>query len=355
MIKILIVDDSKAEAQLLKHLLESESDICVVECAKDGAEAVEMAGRLSPDLITMDLEMPIMDGHTATRLIMSQFPTPIVVISSKLNETSRDMTYLALEAGAVSVLAKPLNMHASANFEKFRLQLIDTVRSMSEIKVIKRRFRQSISDEKILINKSITHTPGSFEIVAIGTSIGGPQVLKNILSRFSSDFPVPIVVVQHMTQGFMTGFTHWLNTNLALHVKNVENNELLKKGSVYFAPDDFHFTVERTHKGLIAKLIQSEPVAGFCPSITVLLQSIAKTCQKKGIGILLTGMGSDGAQGLLELKKVGGHTLIQDKKSCVVFGMACVAESLGAVDKVIEINQMADYILKMTYPALGKS
>jgi len=348
MIKILIVDDSKVEAELIKHMLASEPNMTIVGYAKDGEEAIEMTARLSPDLITMDLEMPVMDGHTATRIIMSQFPTPIVVISSKLNEAKKNMTYLALEAGAVSVLAKPINMRSKENYEEFRKQLIDTVHSMAEIKVIKRRFATPHQQEQKFNSPTVNHPPGSFEIVAIGTSVGGPQVLRNIFSDLSETFPVPIVVVQHMTHGFMTGFTQWLNMNCPLKVKNVEHNELLQNGVIYFAPDYLHFTIEHSHKGLVAKLIQADPVAGFCPSITVLLQSIAKTCQKKAIGILLTGMGRDGAEGLLALKKAGGHTLVQDPKSCVVFGMGKIAESLGAVDKVVEINQMANYITKMT-------
>lgn len=353
MIKILIVDDSKTETQLLKHFLEAEADMEVIACAKNGAEALEMTARYSPDLITMDLEMPIMDGHTATRLIMSQFPKPIVVISSKLNDAAKDMTYLALDAGAVSVLAKP-----SANdknvLEKFRIQLVDTVRSMAEIKVIKRRFNKKTQHENIVLHKT-THKPGNFEIIAIGASIGGPQVLKHIFAQLPHSLPVPIVIVQHMTKGFMHDFTKWLNLTSPLTVKNVEDNEILKKGVIYFAPDDFHFTIDRTDKGLTAKLIKDEPVSGFCPSITILLQSIAKTCKEHAIGVLLTGMGNDGAEGLLALKHAGGHTLIQDKKSCVVFGLAGIAQSIGAVDNVIEINQMADYLIKMTYPNFKKS
>lgn len=346
MINILIVDDSKVETELFKHILNAESDMKVIACARNGAEAVEMAAQYSPDLITMDLEMPVMDGHTATRLIMSQSPVPIVVISSKLNDSSRDMSYLALEAGAVSVLAKP----DAKSMDEFRKQLIDTVRSMAEIKVIKRRFTQPLSPIKSAKKQhfpTVIPPAGHFEIVAIGTSVGGPQALKNIISQLPSSFPVPIVIVQHMTTGFIEGFTQWLNTNSTLTVKNAEQNEVLRKGFVYFAPDHLHLTVERSPKGLIAKLIKDKPVSGFCPSITVLLQSIAKTCHNKAVGILLTGMGNDGAEGLHALKKAGGHTLIQDKKSCVVFGMGNVAFSMGAVDHVIEINQMPSYLIRM--------
>lgn len=347
MIKILIVDDSKIETKLLKHLFESQPDMQVIGCARDGKEAVEMAASLNPDLITMDLEMPIMDGHTATRLIMSQNPVPIVVISSKLNVSVRDMTYLALEAGAVSVLPKPDNINPK-KFEESNQQIIDTVRSMAEIKVIKRRFNISSPEEKKLSFTDKIQPEKHFELIAIGTSIGGPQTLKNLLSELPENFPVPIVIVQHMTKGFIEGFTKWLNNNTHLKVKNVTDHEKLQKGLIYFAPDQVHLTVQRNQEGLVAKLIKSEPVSGFCPSINVLMKSVAKTCGKNAIGILLTGMGSDGADGLYELKQAGGHTLIQDKKSCVVFGMAGVAESLGAVDKVVEINKMPEYLVKIT-------
>lgn len=345
MINILIVDDSKTEAQLFKHLFESQSDMRVIGCAKDGREAVEMAARLKPDLITMDLEMPVMDGHTATRLIMSQHPVPIVVISSKLDATSVDMTYLALDAGAVSVLAKPMNI-GSKQFERDKRQIIDTVRSMAEIKVIKRRFNVKVSDESVVIPITVTEKSRHFELVVIGTSVGGPQTLKTIFSQLS-DFPVPIVIVQHMTKGFMEGFTRWLNNNISLTAKNVANEEILQPGVIYFAGDDVHFTVQRHNQDLVAKLRPGEPVAGFCPSITVLMQSVAETCGKDAIGILLTGMGNDGAQGLLALKNAGAHTFIQDPKSCVVFGMGGVAESLGAVDKVVEMNQIAAYLKQL--------
>lgn len=347
MINILIVDDSRTEAKLLKFLFESQSDMHVIGVASDGKQAVEMTERLKPDIITMDLEMPVMDGHTATRLIMSQHPTPIVVISSKLKDGSTDMTYLALEAGAVCVIAKPINI-GSQGFQQTQKQIIETIRSMSEIKVIKRRFNTHSSIHRTIVSSHVTPEPGNFEIVAIGTSIGGPQALNAILSQLPSHFPVPIVIVQHMSKGFITGFTKWLNNNTSLTVKIADNYEILKKGYVYFAPDNLHLTIARRDNHLICRLTPGEPVSGFCPSITVLLQSIATTCGKRAIGVLLTGMGSDGSQGLLELKQAHGHTIIQDEKSCIVFGMASVAESIGAVDTTIQMDNMANYLIKMT-------
>lgn len=349
MINILIVDDSLTEIALLKRLIESEKDMRVIGVARNGKEAIEMNARLKPDLITMDILMPIMDGLEATRIIMSQQPVPIVVISAATNDEALKVTFRALEVGALSVLEKPVNFN-SPEFSSARKRIIDTIRSMAEIKVIKRRFntqalllRKKMKKPQVIIEQNL-----NYEIVAIGVSVGGPEVLKKILSSLPAHFPVPIVIVQHMTQGFIMGFTKWLNDNTALKVKHAEDQELLKKGTVYFAPDHFHFTVARANKNLKVKLIKGSPVSGFCPSATVLLQSVAKVSGKNAIGVLLTGMGNDGAQGLLELKQAQGHTLIQDAESAVVFGMAGVAQSLGAVDLVVELDEIAEYLIKIT-------
>jgi two-component system chemotaxis response regulator CheB len=341
MIKVLIVDDSPTECELLRHILENEPDIEVVGCAKNGAEAIEKTERLKPNLITMDIKMPIMDGLEATRYIMSHFPVPIIIISGKLNDSDMDLTYQALALGAVSVIAKPFDV--VTGFSSIQRNIVDMVRSMSEIKVIKRRFNM-VSNQKSVLAKP-TSSSKAYEVIAIGASVGGPQALTAILSKLPADFSLPIVVVQHMTRGFMTGFTTWLNNNIPATVKDASNHEVLKKGVIYFAPDHTHLTIERSYDGLITKLIESNPVAGFCPSATVLFRSIAKSCGKNGIGILLTGMGHDGADGLLDLKKVNGHTIIQDEKSAIVFGMAGVAKSLGAVDKEIELEKIADYLI----------
>lgn len=346
MIRILIVDDSNTEILLLKHIFESEKDMQVIGIANNGEEAVKMTLSLKPDLISMDLLMPVMNGVDATKSIMTQQPTPIVVISSAVNEDIIDSTFQALEAGALSVIEKP-SMNNKNHFEKTRKRIIDTVRSMAEIKVIKRRFAIKPLQKKIKKLPTFKIEPRAYELIAIGTSIGGPQALKTILSQMPHDFPVPIVIVQHMTKGFIEGFTHWLNQQCSLSIKCADNHEVLQDATVYFAPDQYHLTIKRFNGRLMTHLIKSEPVSGFCPSATVLLQSVAEVCGKNAIGILLTGMGSDGAQGLLALKNAKAHTLIQDPKSTVVFGMAGVAHSLGAADRVVELDLIADYLIKI--------
>lgn len=344
MIRILIVDDSATELAILKHIFSSAPDIQVIGSAKNGKEAIELAAQLKPDLITMDILMPVMDGYEAIRHIMRNNPTPIVVISSHLNKNLVSATYEALDAGALSVLEKPLNIH-SPNFNIEQKRLIDTVRSMAEIKVIRRRFHLESKSQKNSSTGEIPIKNANFDIVAIGTSVGGPHALKIILSQLPTHFRVPIVIVQHMIPGYIEGFAQWLNENTQLKIKNATDQEILVGGTVYFAPDKYHLTVKLIQGKLVAKLVPGVPVSGFCPSVTVLFQSIAKACGDKAIGVLLTGMGHDGADGLLELKKAHGHTVIQDEKSAVVFGMAGVAQSLGAVDNVVELDKIAQYLI----------
>lgn len=348
MISILIVDDSETEIAILKNIFQKENDFHVVGTAKNGEEAVQLVALLKPDVITMDIQMPIMDGFIATQRIMSTYPTPIVIISSQLNDDSLNATYRALEAGALSVISKPFNI-TSPTFLQDQKRIIDIVRSMSEIKVIKQRFakKELTTPIKLPATEQI-QMPREIKIIAIGASVGGPQALKLILSKLPANFPVPIVVVQHMTPGFINGFAKWLNDVIPLHCKVAENFESLKAGTVYFAADGCHLEIMSADHVYLANLVKGSEVAGFCPSITKTFTSIAAIAKHHALGILLTGMGHDGAEGLLSLKKAKAHTIIQDEKSCVVFGMASVAASLHAHDTVVELAKMADYLLQKT-------
>jgi two-component system chemotaxis response regulator CheB len=346
MIRILIVDDSTTEVEILKAILRPEKDFEVVGVAKDGKQAIEMTQLLKPDLITMDIIMPGMSGFEAINMIMRQCPTPIVVITSTISDESMRTSFQALEAGAVSVLEKPYDI-AMPEFQQEKRKIIDTLRSMSQVKVIKRRFytERKPKPAPVSINKAELK---QYEIIAMGASVGGPQALKTILKDLPANFPLPIVVVQHMTAGFVEGFASWLHDASPLHIKTAENNEVLLKGNVYFAPDGTHLEVARSGQKLIAKLVSGEAVSGFCPSVTSLFDSVANVVGKNAIGVLLTGMGNDGAKGMLDLKNVHAHTIIQDEESAVVFGMAGVALSLNAVDKVIALDQIAEYLKKLT-------
>ncbi len=344
MIRVLIVDDSPTEVALIQHIIESAPDMIVIGVAKNGKEAIELTAKLKPDLITMDIQMPVIDGLEATRIIMAHHPTPIVVISSTVSDESINATFHILEAGALTALAKPVNIF-SASFKERSAYIIDTLRSLAEIRVTKKPLKPVYAGEKRKISKpEHKDKEGHYEIIAIGASVGGPMALKTILSHLSPDFPLPIVVVQHMSNGFIRGFVQWLAQNVSLKVKVPTSGELLEKGTVYIAPDKKHLQVERQHDRLIGKLVEGSSSEGFCPSITTLLQSVAKVSGKKAIGMLLTGMSDDGAEGLLALKHAHGHTLIQDPGSAVVFGMGAVAQSIDAVDQVIELENIASYL-----------
>lgn len=350
MINILIVDDSEAETAILKSILENEPDMQIIACAKNGKEAIDYVARYNPDLITMDIIMPIMDGFEATRVIMATNPKPIVMISSVVNDEVMNTTFQALEAGALSVIDKPVNV-TSPEFEAIRIDIIETIRGMAEIKVVVKHLPLI----KKIFTPELNIEQRNFDIIAIGASVGGTQALKTILSNLPIDFPIPIVIVQHMTKGFIASFAKWLDHELPIKIKEAEHHEPLEKGIVYLAPDNYHLEVVKKNNALYAELRVPSTTSNFCPSITTLFESVAKASGKQGIGILLTGMGSDGASGLLEIKKAQGHTLIQDEKSAVVFGMGAVAQSMGAVDRMVELHKMADYLKKIIRGASPKS
>jgi len=335
MIRILIAEDSKVIALLLSSILGNEPDMKVVGVAEDGAKAIQMSRDLRPDLVTMDIHMPQVDGFAAIRTIMTENPVPIVVV-----------TFRALEEGAVAVIEKPQTL-SDSDFERTRRQLVETVRAMAEVKVVKRRLNSQRSAERT--GPCALQPRGEYKVLAIGCSTGGPQVLHRILSALPADFPIPVVVVQHITHGFIDGLAAWLQGHTPLKVKLAENGEPLRHSSIYFAPDDYHLLIAKSRDGFSAKLESGEPVRGFMPSVDQLFHSIARSCSGQAIGILLTGMGDDGARGLLEMKHSGCHTLIQDEASSVVFGMGGSALALDAVNRIVKLKEISGYLANLAY------
>lgn len=345
MIKILICDDSQAIAMLLKAIFEREPDFEVIGHAKNGRECVQLAHELKPDMITMDIRMPMMDGFEATRTIMESRPIPIVVVSSSVDDEELKITFRAIEEGALSVIQKPPGIN-HPDFEKVRRGLVETVRAMASVKLVRRiPLRKPHTTEMASIPASAV--TGAYELVAIGCSTGGPQVLQQILSSLPVNFPVPIVIAQHISKGFIGGMVSWLGGHTLLRTKEAQQGESLQAGTVYFAPDDAHLLIARNSNGLAARLGQDPPVNGFRPSATPLLQSVARTCAKNAIGAILTGMGCDGAEGLLALRRAGGHTLVQDAESSVVYGMPGAAVALDAVDEIVQLDKIAARLSKL--------
>ncbi|NNG14529.1 MAG: chemotaxis-specific protein-glutamate methyltransferase CheB [Gammaproteobacteria bacterium] len=341
MIKVLIAEDSDVVALLLKTIFEQQPDLQVIGRARNGREAVQMCNELQPDIVTMDIRMPVMDGFEATRMIMANNPLPIVVISSSVDNEEMRITFRAIEEGALAVLEKPHGF-GHPDFEAIRKELVDTVRAMAEVKVIRRSIVKSFAKVDIF-ETAIHQKTRASHIVALGSSTGGPQVLQSIFSSLPIGFPVPIVCAQHISKGFIGGLVQWLNGNTLLGVKVAEQSEHLLPGIIYFAPDDYHLRVKRNGSGLVVNLTQDPPMNGFRPSATPLFQSLAEHCAGHAIAGLLTGMGGDGAQGLLEARQAGCHTFVQDEESAVVYGMPGTALALGAADQVVDLDKIAAY------------
>ncbi|UJP06373.1 MAG: chemotaxis-specific protein-glutamate methyltransferase CheB [Nitrosomonas sp.] len=343
MVKILIVEDSDVVSLLLKTIFESEPDMLVIGHAKDGREAVRLAHELSPDLITMDICMPVMDGFEATRLIMLTNPVPIVVISSGVDDEELRVTFRAIEEGALAVLEKPVGLN-HPGFESMCKEMIDTIRSMVKVKVERRIGANRLPCQGIF-EAAIQQQTKAHEIVAIGCSTGGPQALFSIFSNLPLNFPIPIVVTQHISRGFIGGLVAWLQGGTMVRVVLAENGQPLKPGTIYFAPDNVHLQIARNESGLIACFNNDPEINGFRPSATQLFKSVAEICRNRSVGVLLTGMGSDGADGLLAMRRVGAHTIVQDEESAVVYGMPGSAITLQAVDQVVQLQDMAAYLL----------
>lgn len=345
MIRILVVEDSDVVSLLLKTIFENEPDMMVIGQARDGREAVQLAHELKPDLITMDIRMPVMDGFEATQLIMSTHAVPIVVISSSVDDEELKITFRALEKGALAVLEKPRGPN-HPEFEAMRREMIDTVRSMAEIRVF-RRFSRDRATATDIFEAAIQQRTKAHEIIAIGCSTGGPQALQSIVSKLPLGFPTPIVITQHISKGFIGGLVAWLQGTTLLQVALAEDEQMLQPGTVYFAPDNAHLLVGRSRDGLVARLSDAPEMNGFRPSATPLFRSVAETCRNRSVGVLLTGMGSDGADGLLTMRQAGSHTIVQDEASSVVYGMPGSAIALHAVDQVVQLQNMAPYLLSL--------
>lgn len=335
MIRVLIVDDSPTIRELIRNILERDHELQVVGEAKNGVEAIELCTRLNPDIITMDVQMPKMSGFEAIRHIMSQSPRPIVILTSTESEIRNGTTFKGMEAGALMVMRKPRGLMGKGLQAD---QFIAQIKAMAGVKVVRRRWDIA---EKTAGPTTKTALPkkdfGRFEILAIGASTGGPPALRKILDQFNGQTSLPVVVVQHISRGFVKGMVRWLADTTSQEVKLAEDGEILKPGTVYFAPDDRHFQISGTQK---AWLVDSEPMDGHRPSVTALFNSVALNYGAAAMGVLLTGMGRDGASGLKTIKETGGYTIAQDEKSCVVFGMPKEAIAMGAVNEILPLDQI---------------
>jgi len=341
-IRVLVVDDSQLVRQILINLLESDPGIKVIGEAKNGQEAVEAATSLKPDIITLDIRMPVMDGFEATEQIMAFSPTPILIITSSIDKDDVYTTLKALSAGALDVLEKP-SLTKGFDWNFLREELIRRVKLLSEVKVIT-HLRGKLKKFSAQSSSSLPAKPNQYKAVAIASSTGGPNVLREILRVFPENFSLGVLIVQHITSGFTQGLVHWLAQECRIPIKVGEEGDPVKKGMVLMAPDGFHMEVTPDEK---IRLSDSQPVGGHKPSADILFHSVANVYGAKAIGVILTGMGEDGGEGIRAIRMAGGKTIAQDEESCVVFGMPRAAIELGGVDYILPPSLISEEIIQL--------
>jgi len=339
-IRLLVVEDSKTVQLALVEIFNSDPDIQVVGTAGDGDEAVNAVMTLKPDVVTMDINMPGMDGFEATRAIMAGCPVPIVIVTGKMDPKDSATIFQVMKAGALMVTAKPAALGHPEHEESVR-ELIRAVKLMSEIKVVRRVFPKEMSAAPYTPRPV---TPDGIGIVAIGASTGGPPLLQLILSSLPADFSVPVVIVQHMARGFTENFVTWLNESSSLKVELAADGMQMFPGHAYVAPDGF-----QTGVGIGNRLVLTagELENGQCPSVSCLFRSVVNVYGRQAAGVLLTGMGKDGAAELKQLREKGGVAIVQNRESCIVFGMPGEAVRINAADYILAPEEITTMLIRL--------
>lgn len=335
MIKVLIVEDSPVVQSLLEHILRSDAEIKVIGTVSNGLDAVVFAKKYQPNVITMDIELPGMNGFEATRRILEEAPVPIIIVSSHYQKENLAMTFQALEAGAVAVEEAPPGIGHREFAEKSK-RLIQTIKSIARVKV--RTKMLSLPLKTSLPQIRPKNIGKRIKCIAIGASTGGPLVLKEIFSQLPADFPAPILVVQHITTGFLKGLVDWLNQTTVMPIHIAYHGEYALPGHVYFAPDNFHLGIQSNGRLVLSK---EAPEKNIRPAVSFLFRSVSKALGSSAVGILLTGMGEDGAQGLKTMRERQAITIAQNKESCVIFGMPGEAIRIGAAAYVLSPEAIA--------------
>ncbi|MBN2103867.1 chemotaxis-specific protein-glutamate methyltransferase CheB [bacterium] len=345
MIKVLVTEDSPVVRGYLQYVLNSDPDIEVIGIAENGEEAVRMVEHNKPDVVTMDIHMPKMDGFEATRQIMETNPVPIVICSASWNPEEVDKTFRTMEAGAVAALEKPRGMGHPDSEASVR-ELLQTIKLMAGVKVVRRWSKTRIKKpvEKTIKVAEEASRDLRYKIVTMGSSTGGPMVLQTILAGLPKDFPLPIMIVQHIAPGFLSGLGEWLSrtTNLPVHIAS--DNEVIEPGKVYLAPDGYQMGVSRDER---VKLKEGYNNYTLCPSVSYLFQAACETFGSEVIGVLLTGMGRDGAEELKALRSRGAPTIAQDKESSVVHGMPGEAIKLGGATYVLSSSNISKKLVEL--------
>ncbi|MBD1925818.1 chemotaxis-specific protein-glutamate methyltransferase CheB [Trichocoleus sp. FACHB-90] len=367
-IKVLLVDDSPIAMTLLKRILAFSPEIQVVGTAGSGKEALALIPSCLPDVICTDLHMPQMDGLEFISEVMATYPKPILVISTSVQKEDKHNVFRLLEAGAVDIFPKPRGGNGS-DYELVKQELIGKIKILSGVTVFT-HYRKKPTIDTIVNNREAESSnirykaePGNKKysilngqskirnpkdkIVTIGASTGGPQALYAILTQLPMNFPVPVICIQHISEGFLQGMVDWLAAECQMPIKIARAGEVPKPGTIYFPLERSHLEFDAQGRFLYSS---SPPLGGHRPSVTVTFKSVASVYGQAAVGILLTGMGRDGAEGMQAIASAGGVTIAQDEASCVVFGMPKEAIALGAVQHILPITEIASMLARVISP-----
>lgn len=348
MIRVLVVDDSSFMRKAITRMLESDSSIKVVGQARDGLEALELVEKLKPDVITLDVEMPRMDGIETLKRIMESFPTPVIMFSA-LTKEGAEVTLKALELGAVDFIAKDFS-NVSISIHSKENELLTKVKSVARNRLVFviKRLRSALKSGSNREFQSKAKVNASYEVLSIGASTGGPQALQMILSELPKDFPIPVVIAQHMPKIFTKSFSERLDTICEIRVKEAENREPLKPGVAYLAPGDSHMGLKKTGSQVFVELIEDGKFV-YRPSVDVLMSSVAEIYENRAIAVILTGMGSDGKEGIRKIFESGGYVIAQDEDTSVVFGMPKAVIEAGFAKVILPIESIAKEVLRLVF------
>jgi two-component system chemotaxis response regulator CheB len=349
-IRVLVVDDSAFMRVALRKMMETDPEIQVIEAARNGEEALAKIKELRPDVVTMDVEMPVMDGLTALGRVMAETPTPVIMISA-LTEEGADATFKALELGAVDFIPKGGKSYVNLDIVKVSEQLRQKIRAIVSRNRTRRILPAPIPPKPVspVVRFNTAPQTRPCQLVALGTSTGGPMALTQLLPQIPKEFSKSILMVQHMPPMFTGPFAKRLNSLSQISVKEAENGEIVEPGRAYLAPGGIHMKVQRERMNQLRIVLDPEPSEKlFIPSVDVMMLSVAEAFQGNILGVIMTGMGSDGFKGMTAIKNKRGVTVAQDEESCVVYGMPRVCVEAGIVDHVLPLDQLARSITQLT-------
>lgn len=341
-IRVLLAEDSPTVRFHLMEILHESNVLQVVGVARNGEQALSQVMALSPDVVSMDVQMPIMDGLEATRRIMRTHPTPVVVVSGMV-EREIDLSIRALQAGALAVVPKP-PARQDAAFAPLARQLTSTLQAMAGVHVVRRWasvYEVQRAASRSTVDQDTRRVRQLPELIAIGASAGGPSALATLIGGLRNNLSVPMLIVQHMPSEFLGGLVRWLSKFTELPVRIAAHNEILMPSVIHLAPGGVHLRVRREGRNFVSLLDADAHGDRYQPSANVLFNSVAQVCGSRGVGIVLTGMGDDGALGLLAMREAGARTFAQDEASCTVFGMPAAAIALNAAERVMSPAQIA--------------